>query len=110
MTRMTIWHETEYHDREVDAEAAVVTGDPVPEAGPVVARVLPAVESMACVIHQGPPETIGDGCQALLRWIEANGYQLDGPERVVMLQRGGANATDSVVEMQYPIAPVTAGS
>lgn len=103
-TNLTIWHDPEYVAEEVDAEAALVSDDPVPESGPLVARELPAVDTMACVIHQGSPESIGDGCQALLQWIEANGYQLDGPERVVLLQRGKAGWNDAVAEIQYPIA------
>ena len=101
--RMTIWHDYEYHDEETDAEAAIVTDDAIPADSGISCRVLPAVETMACVIHQGPTETIGDGCQALLQWIEVNGYRLDGPERVVLLERGPTWA-EGVVEMQYPVA------
>jgi DNA-binding transcriptional MerR regulator len=106
-TNLTIWHDADYRDEEVDAEAAVVSDARVPESGPLIARELPAVATMACVVHHGSPETIGDGCQALLQWIEANGYRLDGPERVVLLQRGKAGWNDAVAEMQYPIAALT---
>lgn len=98
-----IWHETEYRERGIDAEATIATDDPVPAEGRVVARTLPAVETMACVVHQGSPSAIGDGCEAVLRWVEANGYRLAGPERVVMLQRGGPDGRDSVVELQFPV-------
>jgi DNA-binding transcriptional MerR regulator len=103
--RTTIWHETEYKERGIDAEAAVATDDVVPDDIRVSTRLLTAVETMACVIHQGSRETIGDGCQALLEWIEANDFQLDGPERVVLLERGGADWNNAVVEMQYPVTP-----
>ena len=99
---MTIWHDADFRDCEVDAEAAVVTDDPVPAESGISCRILPEVETMACVVHHGPPETIGDGCQALLTWIEANGYRLDGPERVVLIERAGGPG-QGVVEMQYPV-------
>ncbi|MGA7668876.1 MAG: MerR family transcriptional regulator [Nitrolancea sp.] len=101
----TIWHETEFYEQGIDAEATIATDDPVPAEGRVVGRVLPAVEHMATVIHHGSPSNIGDGCQALLKWIEANGYQLEGPERVVLLQRGGADWSNTVAELQYPVTP-----
>jgi len=98
-----IWHETEFDDVEVDAEATFGTESPIPGGGRVVERRLPAVETMACVIHQGPQEAIGMACEALLTWIEANGYQLDGPERGVLLQRGSADGRGSIMELQYPV-------
>ena len=101
----TIWHETEFREQGIDAEATFATDDPVPAEGRVVGRVLPAIERMATVVHHGSPSNIGDGCQALLKWIEANGYQLDGPERVVLLQRGGADWSKTVAELQYPVTP-----
>lgn len=105
MNWATVWHETEFHEKGIDAEATIATYDAVPAEGRVVGRVLPAVEHMATVIHHGPVETVGDGCQALLKWIEANGYQLDGPERVVLLQRGGHDRSNAVAELQYPVTP-----
>ncbi len=101
--RTTIWHETEFHEQGIDAEATFATADAVIPEGGVAGRILPAVETMACVIHQGTPETIGEGCQALLAWIEANDYELDGPERVVMLQRGGPAGAEMLAEMQFPV-------
>jgi DNA-binding transcriptional MerR regulator len=104
---IVIWHESECHDVEVDAEATFGTESPIPSGGRVVERVLPAIETMACVIHQGPRETIGMACEALLTWIEGNGYQLDGPERGVLLQRGAADGRGSIMELQYPVTIAT---
>jgi len=101
----TIWHETEFREAGIDVEAVIFTGDLVPAEGRVIGRVLPAVEHMATVVHHGSPSTIGDGCQALLTWIESNGYQLAGPERVLLLQRGGSDGSNTVAELQYPVTP-----
>lgn len=101
--RMTLWHESEYREQDVDAEAAFVTNDQAEDEERVVARVLPAVETMACVIHHGPIGTIGDGCQALLRWIEDNSAEINGPERVVLME-GSMPGPNSVFELQYPVS------
>lgn len=104
----SIWHEREFRERGIDVEATIGVDGPVPADGRVTGRTLPAEETMACVVHQGAPTEIGEGCEAILLWIEANGYRLTGPERVVMLERGGVDGRDSVVELQFPVsrAPV----
>ena len=99
-----LWHEAEFHDEEVDAEATIGTEDLIPAGGRIVARVLPAVETMACVVHEGPPETVSMACETLLNWIEANGFELAGPERGVLLQRGRPDGQGWIMEMQYPVA------
>jgi effector-binding domain-containing protein len=77
-----------------------VTADPPPPDVDVRARELPA-ETLACVVHAGPTETIGQACQALLAWIEPSGYRLAGPERVRAIEFGRPNST---AELQVPIA------
>lgn len=104
--RLVIWHDREFREAGIDAEAAFVTADPLPLDGAVQARELPA-ETMACTVHTGPTETIGQTCMALLSWIETNGYQLAGPERVRAIERGGPNST---ADLQVPVARVSAGS
>ena len=99
-----LWHEAEFHDVEVDAEATIGTHDLIPSGGRVIGRVLPPVESMACVVHEGPPATASLACETLLNWIDANGYELAGPERGVLLQRGTPDGHGWVMEMQYPVA------
>jgi DNA-binding transcriptional MerR regulator len=99
-----LWHEAEFHDVEVDAEATIGTEDLIATSGRVVGRVLPAVETMACVVHEGPHETVSLACETLLNWIDANGYELAGPERGVLLQRGTPDGQGWIMEMQYPVA------
>lgn len=99
-----LWHEAEFHDEEVDAEATIGTEDLVPSGGRIVSRVLPAIETMACVVHEGPHETVSLACESLLNWIEANGFELAGPERGVLLQRGTPDGEGWIMEMQYPVA------
>ncbi len=104
-----LWHDAEFQDEEVDAEATIGTVDLIPAGGRVVGRVLPPVESMACVVHKGPPATASLACETLLNWIDANGYELAGPERGVLLQRGTPDGQGWVMEMQYPVTMTAIG-
>lgn len=106
MDRLVIWHDREFRESGIDAEAAFVTADPPPPDAAIQARDLPA-ETMACIVHTGPTETIGHACMALLSWIETNGYQLAGPERVRAIERGGPNST---AELQVPIISATSAA
>jgi len=107
---LAIWHDPDYREAGIDAEAAFATVDPLPPDAVVRARELPAVASMACVVHQGPPETTGRACMALLGWIETNGYGVAGPERVRLIERAERAGQDSVVELQVPVAKAGAGA
>ena len=51
--------------------------------------------------------TISEAHSAVIRWIEANAYQICGPIREINLQfeRGG-DPDDFVTEIQYPVQKV----
>ena len=102
-----IWHDPDYRASDVDAEATFATTDPLPPDEQIMPRTLPAVETIACVVHQGAPDTIGPACLALLSWVEANGYQVAGPERVRSIERYGPSGQDTLVEMQLPVVRAT---
>ncbi|MGE5527934.1 MAG: MerR family transcriptional regulator, partial [Patescibacteria group bacterium] len=79
---VAIYHDPEFKEKDPDIEAAIpVVGD-LPEAGAVKIRELPAAE-MACTIHQGKYEEIGNAYSAVMAWIEPNGYRLAGPVREI---------------------------
>ena len=99
---------TLYHSEEPDIDAEVC--EPVDEAPPPQGRVkfheLPGVESMACLVHHGTFVTIGESYTAILKWIEANGYQVSGPPREVYLQpakKGSQTDPNTVTEIQFPV-------
>jgi effector-binding domain-containing protein len=101
---MAVWHDEEFRDEDVDGEAAFATADPLPEDGRVRENLLPAVENMAATVHHGSFGTIGAAYAALLRWIEENGYRLDGPNREVYLRGGDEQDNpDYVTEIQFPV-------
>jgi DNA-binding transcriptional MerR regulator len=65
---------------------------------------LPGVEEMVSVVHRGPFATTGQAYVAALRWIDQNGYRLDGPNRGIYLQyeRGG-DPGEYITELQFPV-------
>jgi effector-binding domain-containing protein len=95
---LTIYYDTEYKESDVDLEVCEpVSGSPQSQ-GRVTVRELPGVETMACVLHQGNFETIGQTYTALLTWIEANGYHIAGPNREVYLRAYAASGSS----VEYP--------
>ena len=68
---------------------------------------LPEVEQMASVIHRGPYEYIHLAYQALMSWVESNGYQIAGPDREIYMKGPGqiskGNPKDYITEIQMPV-------
>lgn len=108
---LSLYHDDEYKERDWDIEACEPIGADLPETERVKVRVLPAVETMACTIHHGPFTTIGEAYNAMMKWVEANGYRICGPGREVYLREAersnqvGVSQTDpeTVTEIQFPV-------
>ncbi|HEU5103957.1 MAG TPA: MerR family transcriptional regulator [Roseiflexaceae bacterium] len=66
---------------------------------------LRGIEHMACVVHHGPyDETLIQANTALLKWIDANGYQIRTPTREIYLQyQVNGDPSQFVTEIQVPI-------
>ncbi|MBC7878842.1 MAG: MerR family transcriptional regulator [Anaerolineales bacterium] len=84
----TIYYDDEYRDAEIDCEVAVPLKYPIPESESIRVRQTPKLFNMACVVHVGNYSSIYQPYNALLGWIESNGYQMKGPIREVYLRYG----------------------
>ena len=118
---ITIYHDPEYCEQDVDLETATPVGVQLPETDRVKLREMPG-GTMACVVHRGTYDTLGQAYNALLTWIEANGYRIVGPNREVYLRCPDhdyedplavgyaeylADAADEcVTEVQFPVEKV----
>lgn len=102
---LALYHEDEYRERDVDAEAAVPVAGSLPSGDRVTVHELPPVEEMACIVHQGSYDTVGEGYTQLMAWIEAQGYRISGPNREVYVKGPGADhePSDYVTEIQFPV-------
>ena len=117
---ITIYHDPEYRERDVDLETATPVSAPLPESQRVNGRELPGIDLAATLIHKGGYENIGQTYSALVSWIEANGYRIAGPNREVYLLCAdnvyddptvfGEYVTDNpdefLTEIQFPVEKV----
>lgn len=102
---MVLWYDTEHKEQDVDGAAAFILRCRVPENGRMKVHELPAA-TMAATIHHGSYNTIGDAHEAILKWIEANGYRIVGPDREINLYNKPPIRRDDptyVTEIQYPV-------
>jgi DNA-binding transcriptional MerR regulator/predicted transcriptional regulator YdeE len=102
---LVLWYDTEFKEHEVDGAAAFMLRCRVPESGRMRVHELPAT-NMAATVHHGSYNTIGAAHEAILTWIEANGYQIVGPDRELNLYHTTPIRLDDpayVTEIQYPV-------
>lgn len=99
-----VWHCPEFQERDVDGEATVAIDGPLPPHPRIRPGELPAVPTMACLIHHGPYTTLNRAYAALGAWLAANGYRTVGPTREVY-HHGGPDQHDPsyVTELQFPV-------
>jgi DNA-binding transcriptional MerR regulator len=111
---LTLYHDDEARERDWDLEVCEPVEADLPETSRIKVRTLPASEKAACVIHAGSFVTIGEAYEAIMKWIDANGYRIVGPSREVYVrpsapvEQGGAltpSQTDpaTVTEIQFPV-------
>lgn len=66
---------------------------------------LPAVREAVCAVHLGSMDGIGAAWQALVRWVEGQGWTPDGPGRESYLRaEPGLDESEWVTELQQPVA------
>jgi effector-binding domain-containing protein len=114
---LAIYYNTEYVEHDIDMELGTpiergtLNGATPPEA--IAIRELPAVETMASVIHKGDMWDIGQAMVALYGWIGSHGYVSNGPYRELHLfwrelEIETAQFKNVAVEVQIPIVPLDA--
>ncbi len=102
---LSIYYDEGYRETDIDVEAAVPVSKDLPDGDRVKVRELPAVEEMACIVHRGSYDSMGEPYQRLLTWIEDNGYRICGPNREVYIKGPGLLTKPSkyVTELQIPV-------
>jgi effector-binding domain-containing protein len=101
---VALYLDDEYREKDIHVEAACPVTGQLPETEEVKVRLLPEVAEMACVEHRGPFDGLRGAFDALLHWIEANNYTINGPGREVYVQFHQENdPTDWITEVQFPV-------
>lgn len=105
---LAIYHDTEYRERDVDVEAALPVAPTQASGAEWRVYELPGAETMASVIRQGPYDDFTPAYNALMRWIEENGYTITGQNREIYLQgpESGVDPSSFVTEIQFPVKKV----
>ena len=99
-----------YHsgEPEIDVEVCAPLPSDTKNIPGLSVRELPAVEQMASTLHQGSFTGLAGTFASLLKWIDANGFRINGPDRAVYLRlpEVGQSRRDSnaITEMQVPIS------
>jgi effector-binding domain-containing protein len=102
---IVLWYDTEHKETDVDGAAAFILRRRVPDSGRMKVHELPAC-IMAATVHHGSYNTIGDAHEAVLQWIEKNGYRIVGPDREINLYNKPPIRRDDpsyITEIQYPV-------
>jgi DNA-binding transcriptional MerR regulator len=111
-TTLVLWYDNEFKESDVDGAAAFMLRCRVPESGRMQVHELPAA-TMASSIHHGSYETIGNAHEAVITWIEANGYHIVGADRELNIYNKPPIRLDDpsyVTEIQYPVEKAEKGS
>ena len=100
----TLYYDAEFSEHNVSVGACMPFSGSLTPGEQVTIDELPGVERMASVIHHGPFSTMNQAYNAILKWIEANGYHISGPNRELNLEyeRGG-DQSKFVTEIQFPV-------
>jgi effector-binding domain-containing protein len=102
---VALWHDPEYKESNVDAEAGFYLKEPFPPADGVKVYELPGA-TVASTIHNGAYQRLPEAYDALLRWVSANNYQVAAPIRELYLYCSQPVRQDDesyVTEIQVPV-------
>jgi DNA-binding transcriptional MerR regulator len=102
---VALFHDKEFKEQNIDAEVGIYLKSPLPAPETLRVYQLPKA-TVASVVHHGAFNRIGEAYEALLRWIEASGYQPACPAREIFLHLSQPVCRDdesNVTEIQVPV-------
>jgi DNA-binding transcriptional MerR regulator len=100
---MAIYHAEE---PEIDVEVCMPVVPDARDIHEVSIRMLPSIETMACLIHRGSFSGLARAYGVLLHWVNATGYHIDGPDRAIYLRLpkdSQHHDSEALTEMQVPV-------
>lgn len=90
--------------QNIPVEALAPLAKPIPPTEDVKVYQLEGA-TMASTLHHGPFHNLGTTYDALMKWVEANGYVVCGYPREVYLSMDAAKPETWITEIQFPIQP-----
>ena len=102
--RCVAYYESPDDDGRIVVHLGFDIGDqPLTEDDTVQVVELSVVE-VASTVHRGPMDDISDTYEALVRWIDDNGYRIAGFGRELYLEWDEQDPARNVTELQMPVA------
>ena len=94
-----------YDEQTLNVEVAEPITKRFDSNGAVQVYELPAVDKMACIVHNGPFSTMSKTYDIFFEWIKQNNYLADGPIREIYHKGDWItnNSEEYVSEIQIPI-------
>jgi effector-binding domain-containing protein len=104
----SIYHDAEYKETDVDVEIAVPVAHSGKSEGNFIYKELEAIENAATIRFSGPYEGYGEAAEKLAKWVEDNGYVMDGILRglAVASPSDVASEQDYLTELQVGVKKV----
>lgn len=101
---MVLYYDPGYKESQVDIEVVEMISNPIPSTDRIKYREIEGV-LMASTIHKGSYETLSQGYNAILKWIEENGYVPCGPNREIYIEGEWSvkSVDDYITEIQVPV-------
>lgn len=104
----TIYYDGEHREEDIDAEICESVTELKPDSETIRFKVIPEVETAACVLHKGPYEGFPEAYAAVIRFVEDNGYEICGSPRESYID-GVWNKEDEaewLSEVQFPVRKI----
>ncbi len=104
-----IYHDGEYRETDVDVEICEAVTEKKTDSEMLTFKVINRVEHAACVLHKGPYEGFPNAYNAVLKWVENNGYAIiDNPrESYIDGLWNKDSAQDWLTEIQFPVRKIS---
>lgn len=101
----SIYHDGEYREEDIDLEVCEAVTKVSTDSDMVQFKKLPRVETAACLLHKGPYEGFPKAYQAVLKFVEENGYEICGNPRESYIDGvwNKETAEEWLSEIQFPI-------
>lgn len=102
-----IYYDPSPKEKDVDIEVAVPIADANAEiSGRVVVRELGGMPAVVSLTRVGPYDDFDPAYQAIMDWVQANGYRIIGPNREIHVTGPGQDVPpeEYVTEIQFSIA------
>ena len=102
---VALWHDSEYKESNVDAEAGFYLREQVPGRDGVQVHELPEA-MVASTVHNGSYQRLPEAYDALLRWVAGSSYHVTAPIRELYLYCPQPVRPDDetyVTEIQVPL-------